>query len=267
MQFTRSLMSSSGKRHILMVLAALTVCPSLGADGSPYDTIGNRNVFGLRPAPLPAPPLDLPSASSAKITLQGITTILGRRQVLMRVQLPAKPPTPAIERALVLSEGESDGDIKVVAINAAKGTVQILNQGAPLMLDLENDADKPTVGTPGSLLASAVRGSPSPAINLAPNRGAAPPGASSVTMIGNSSRTTPRFPLTSPQQAAASVGPNSFGGTVANTRSRSKSDDDALPPMTPVEQTIMIEAMAEVNRDQINAGLTPPPPVTRFPKE
>src|SRR6266496_3177881 len=59
--------------------------------GNPYQAIVGRNVFSLKPPPPAVPPEDpLKKNPPPTIKLQGVQTILGRRQVLFKV--PAKPP-------------------------------------------------------------------------------------------------------------------------------------------------------------------------------
>ena len=120
---------------------------------NPYSAIVERNSFGLKPAPNPAdlvkPP---PPPVSADIKLQGIATILGRNQVLMKVKLPARPPEPAREQALVLSEGQRDGEVEVLEINPAEGSVKVKNGSEVLALNMRDHGEKPTPG-------AAVRGS------------------------------------------------------------------------------------------------------------
>jgi len=125
---------------------------------NPYTGIVERNSFGLKPPPDPAdavkPP---PPPVSADIKLQGITTILGRKQVLLKIKVPAKPPEPAHEKAVVLDEGLREGEVKVVEINPVTGTVKLDNAGTILSLNLAKDGEKPTPGA-----ASPAAGSPAP---------------------------------------------------------------------------------------------------------
>src|SRR5262245_12568151 len=109
--------------------------------GGPYHGIVERNVFNLKPPP-PAVPPEPPPAPPPKITLTGITTILGNKKALMKVAVPAKPPEPAKDESFILSEDEGRGDIRVIAIDEKAGTVQVNNHGAVQTLDFKNDGAK-----------------------------------------------------------------------------------------------------------------------------
>ena len=52
------------------------------AAGNPYQGITERNIFGLKPPPPPTSPESQNKLPTPKIKLTGITTILGRKQVL-----------------------------------------------------------------------------------------------------------------------------------------------------------------------------------------
>ena len=109
--------------------------------GNPYQAIVDRNVFGLKP---PAPPPD-PEANKPpppKITLTGIYTMGGNKRVLMKVQVPARPPEPAKEVPLTLAEGQRDGDVEVLEIDTVARTVKVNNSGTVTSLDFTNNGVK-----------------------------------------------------------------------------------------------------------------------------
>src|ERR1041385_6626538 len=93
----------------LVSISLLAWAVRASADSRPnlYDTISDRNVFKLRP---PSPPPD-PNAKAAeppsKVTLTGITTILGDALALLEVQPQGGKP----KLFLTMSEGQRDGDI------------------------------------------------------------------------------------------------------------------------------------------------------------
>ena len=87
-------------------------------NGNPYTPIVTRNVFGLLPIPPPTPVDTAPVVAPPKITLNGITTILGSKEVsFYKVAMPAKPGQPAQDQSYMMGEGESDNDIQVVKID------------------------------------------------------------------------------------------------------------------------------------------------------
>lgn len=113
---------------------------------SPYTCIVERNSFGLKPPVNPADLVKPPPPVTADIKLQGITTILGRKQVLMKIKVPARPPEPAREQSFVFVEGQREGEVEVKEINPAEGTVKIDNGGTILALNMKDHGEKPTPG-------------------------------------------------------------------------------------------------------------------------
>lgn len=100
--------------------------------GHPYRGIAARNVFGLAPPPLLGSvplPLSLP-----RITLVGITTILQEKRALLKVQFPARPPEPGKEVSCILSVGQREGPIEVLAIDEGAGSVRVNNSGTEMLL-------------------------------------------------------------------------------------------------------------------------------------
>ena len=59
----------------------------------------------------------------AKVTLVGITTILGQKKAFLRLRSPAG--TPAGEQSFMLSEGQSQDGITVDNIDVTNGTVTL----------------------------------------------------------------------------------------------------------------------------------------------
>jgi len=124
----------------LCILGGFTWCATgqaatAEAGEHPYRCIAATNVFRLKsppastPEPVPTPPLP-------KITLQGITTIDGQREVLFKVTMPARASEAAKEVAYVLSEGQREGEIEVLEINELAGTARFRNHGVEQVLKL-----------------------------------------------------------------------------------------------------------------------------------
>src|SRR5262249_42736719 len=78
-----------------------------------------------------------------KITLTGITTIVGKR-VLMKTAPPQGKPgeAPKTEQSYILSEGQREGDIEVIEINEKLGSVKVNNAGTVQTLTFEKDGAK-----------------------------------------------------------------------------------------------------------------------------
>jgi hypothetical protein len=119
------------------VACALTAPPA----GNPYEGIVTRNVFGLKPMPVAAAP-EPPKPQAPKVTLTGITTMLGRKRALFKAQLPAKPPDPAREQSYILAEGERDGDMEVVEIDDKAGSIKVKYLGDSMTVAFSKDSEK-----------------------------------------------------------------------------------------------------------------------------
>jgi hypothetical protein len=128
------------------LLSSLVWCSTTGllfADtpGNPYLAIAGSNVFRLRPAQhlelAPPPPL-LPA-----VTPVGITTILSKKQALLKVSFPARPSEPAKEVACVLTIGQREGPVEVLAIDETAGSIKINNSGTIMVLTLAKDGPRP----------------------------------------------------------------------------------------------------------------------------
>jgi len=106
-----------------------------------------------------------PPPVAADIKLQGITTILGRKQVLMKIKIPAKPPEPAKDQSFVFVEGQREGEVEVKEIDPVQGTVKVDNGGTFLALNMKDHGEKPTPGaaSPASPAPGAMPGMPPPA--------------------------------------------------------------------------------------------------------
>ncbi|HLP75413.1 MAG TPA: hypothetical protein VK327_00725 [Candidatus Paceibacterota bacterium] len=117
----------------------------------PYQTIMERNVFGLKP---PADPKDNlpPPPPPSKVVLSGITTLLGNKRALVSVALPGKPQP----ENYILTEGQREGDIEVLQIDEKAGLVKITNRGIEQTLDFKTDGAKaqpaPSIQTPGVVM-------------------------------------------------------------------------------------------------------------------
>ncbi len=138
--------------NILIIVLGLKLGLSARAASSesgPYQSIVERNVFGLKPAPRPEdnPP---PPPPPSKVTLTGITTMLGNKRALVSVAVQGKPP-----ENYILTEGQREGDVEVVQIDEKTGLVKITNHGVEQTLDFKTDGAKsqPTpIAQPGVLM-------------------------------------------------------------------------------------------------------------------
>ena len=117
-----------------------------GLSRNPYRRIIERNLFRLKPAPVPtfAP---LP-ASQPKVVLTGITTILGDKRALLKIQFPAQPPAKPREDTCILTEGQSDGPVRVLQINVKAASVTVDDAGTQTVVTFSKD--NPAPATPAS---------------------------------------------------------------------------------------------------------------------
>src|SRR5215469_4134711 len=141
-------------------LALISVLLSAGAEAvtpgnsttqtsaNQYQGIVDRNVFNLRPPPAPINPADLVKKEAPpKITLEGIDTILGKKETILSVP-PTKPGTPA--QTLMLAEGQAEDDVEVTSIDERAGVVKVVNHGEPETLDFDHNGTKPAAPVPGT---------------------------------------------------------------------------------------------------------------------
>jgi hypothetical protein len=169
---------SDSRKTTLWALSGLLFCAGARAivadSANPYQGIVDRNVFGLKPAPPPqkSDPNEKPPAP--KVTLNGITTILGRPRAFMSIQMPAKPPEPSKAQTFMLQPGQRDGDIEVLDINEKLegGTVKVSTFGTVQTLTMDKDGAKLPAGAP----VAPTPGMPNP-VAFAPQPGLATPAA------------------------------------------------------------------------------------------
>jgi hypothetical protein len=150
-------------KTLICLAGGLALTANLRADevvlpGNPYAPVVARNIFGLNP---PTPPVDtaLNTTPPPKITVNGITDILGQMQALFKVAGTAKPGKPAGDDAYILSEGQRQDDIEVVKIDEKAGIVTFNNHGETQQLPLAvatsstTPAPAPSIstGNPGAL--------------------------------------------------------------------------------------------------------------------
>jgi hypothetical protein len=124
---------------------------------NPYALIVSRNVFSLRPPPLPVP--TQPAEPDVKIMPNGIMSILGQAQVLFRTSVDGKP----VEQSYMLGEGQGEDGIEVVKIDEKAGSVTFNNHGTVEELSLTGAPTNNGAMTPGQPV-TAVNPSAEPGI-------------------------------------------------------------------------------------------------------
>jgi hypothetical protein len=257
---------SLGGQLLVCILGGLALCaPAATADapGNPYQSIVDRNVFGLRtPPPTPTNNPEANKPPPAKITLTGIITgFTGSKRALMKRQVPPKPGSPPNEQSLIMTVGQREGEVEVLEINEVEGTVKVSESGSVTVLNLEKPPSSPAPG-------------PVAAAGAVPNPGFAPAGTSVAapnpfntgglkTIPTRTLRTAAATglggagaPIGAPQQAGAAL---NFGTPNAQQQA---SPSDSLPPMTEAESYILLEAERERLKAKGDpmAKLLPPTP-------
>jgi hypothetical protein len=187
---------------------------TIGTDANPYLSITERNTFGLKP-PVSIGPPEPPKPAASKIVLQGVTTILGRRQVLFKINVPARAPEPARESNYMLSEGQRDGEIEVIEVNEKTGIVKFNNAGMIEVLSMDKDAAKPTAGpaspppnSPPGALPSALPGIPPPSPTTLPGVSATTGNTPAAAFGATDQRTIPSRTL----RTSATPNPQNMNG-------------------------------------------------------
>ena len=230
----------------VLLSASAIVVTSLGATENPYSAIVERNVFNLHPPPPPINPADLIQKKPApKITLTGITTILGKKETFLTTP-PTKPG--GAPESVRLAEGQAQNDIEVKTIDEKAGVVQVVNHGEPETLDFEQNGVKPS-GAPG--------GAPQTPIALpAPMPGMRPPGV----QPGAGTTIRPLRSLPARNSSAENNGGAGFGGGMGGGNFNQQPQVN----LTPEEQVALIEvqrAKAIQDHDPV-ANLLPPTELT-----
>jgi hypothetical protein len=220
-----------------------------------YQDIKDRNVFGLRPPQVVTSQSNLPP-QVPKITLTGITTILGNKRALMKM-LPVglKPGETAKEVSLILTEGQRESEVEVLQIDEKAGSVRVNNSGTVMTLTFEKDGAKlPATSGPG---AGPGVPNPLPVVGAATNPYL--PAATAVTGRKFPTR-TPRSPGLPPVPGATGTVGAPVGGVPTPTGTVSatgvQQQPAADPETTAEEQAIIQEIQRQINA---NAPVTPTP--------
>ena len=261
------------KKMLLSLLVSLALCAGANAvvadsSATAYQSIVDRNVFGLKPPPPPPDP-EATKPPPPKITLTGITTIFGNKRALMKATPPPKPPDPAKEQTYMLTEGQRDGDIEVLEIDEKANTVKVRNYGVEQTLNFDKDGVKLSSTIPGGAPVPGPGGIPAPA---SANPFAAPggfnkaiptrslrlpvPGATGTPGAMAAPGTTgasaeaggvalPGFGSASAQAQPAGSGLTTIGGFPTSTG------------LSPEENVILYEANRLKNAEAVKAGRLP----------
>jgi hypothetical protein len=223
-----------------------------------YQVIPQRNAFGLQP-PVQIAPAAIPPPLP-KITLTGITTILGNKRALMKVApVGLKPGETNKEISLILTEGQSEAEVEVLQIDEKAGSVKVNNAGTQMLLTFDKDGAKlPATSLPLPVTASASGAVSSP-------QGVLP--ANPYRLSGRGFRDqTQSLPGASVPGAGvlsgATTGPVSGVPTFTGmTASPAPNQPVAQQDLTAEQQALMIELQRQASPNNPAASLLPPTPL------
>lgn len=135
-------------------LASLTagIPAVLAADPvNPYQLIVERNVFRLKAAAAAAVHGRDAADPPPKITVTGLTTILGDKRVLFKARMQAKSSVAPREESYVLAQGMSEAGIEVLAVDQKAGTATFNNHGVIQLLELATAGAETSPVPPNSM--------------------------------------------------------------------------------------------------------------------
>ena len=135
-----------------------------GLKDNPYKVILERNAFGLKEPPPQADPSAASNQPPVKVDVKftGVTSDGSSKRAWFVI-----PPSPSRQqpKVLSLSEGDSDGDLKVLEIDEKVPTVKVLNAGIPVVLNFkENGVATPPAPMGGPLPGTAPGFVPAPGV-------------------------------------------------------------------------------------------------------
>ena len=105
-----------------LVFTGLARAAEPDAGANPYRAIVKHNTFGL--VPPPSTVVFNAATSPPDITLNGIMVVFGRKYALFKL------PASKGGKNYLLAEGQSDGEIELLAVDNRAGTITINNHGA-----------------------------------------------------------------------------------------------------------------------------------------
>jgi len=255
-------------RPVGAMLALACGLAALADNKDQFKVIIERNPFGLKEV-LPPPPPPPPPEPPKTVKLSGIVSIIGPPRAMLVRQEPGQTKPDY----LTLREGEKDGAVEVVRIDAEAGEVEIINGGVKKVLNFKDDGLGPKPGGPGPAVAAGPGGAQPLGVQLnytgtaqaVPTWAARP---ANTMGAGVAPQPGAAFNLVAPTGGAA--GPN-FQPDLRPTPTRTmrvtiQPQGNAVPPPPPKIDPQMQELYIELNRvaskQQVERGELPPLPPT-----
>lgn len=265
-------------------VALLSAIAPLTADvkENPYQSIAERNAFGLKPPPqiVDSRPLP-PPTPQATVELTGITSILSKTKALLEITEPGPGKTP---KKPIMEEGDRIDSIEVISIDVEKGQVRIRNAGVETNLTFKVSKSASTVGAPGAPpppilgVPPAVPGKPVAAgPTIISGSASADSDRGGVTLLGGGAPTaTTGTGVTTAPGVPPSAAPN-FGATATATFGTAQPGLRSIPsrqiraeaqgvpavqqrPTSPEEAIAIMEARREAYRAKGSPPLPPAKP-------
>lgn len=269
------------------------VTPTSNPKDHSYQSIIDRNPFGLKPPPPPAPPPPAQTnPASSEIVLTGIASVVKPTQVyLMRKEAGKKDPS-----YYNLSQGQVKDGIEILQIDEKARSVKIRNAGLETSLTFATHGVKPPAGAPlpqppapgtaGAPVPGGVPpvppqpGAPAPMAHVQPVNpafGGTTPAASPFSPTSSGIRTIPSRTLRAqpetylaPGQAALGVGtPGQVGLGGGSSSSSTPATQQSLPQNTlsREEQYLLMRANEMAQEQRYQQGLGPKfPPMPPMPE-
>jgi hypothetical protein len=232
----------------MLLLAATVQADTTESKDNPWRVIIDRNPFGLQDPPPPPDPSSLTNQPPVKIDVKftGVSSDSNSKRAWLMIPPGPGRPQP---KYLSLSEGDSDGDLKVLEINETETTVKVLNAGVPVTLNFkEHGLAAPVApvihpGLPGAAPVPGVvpaPGIPPPGIRTAAAAPYAPqpsvtPGTSGQPSANPSLRTIPARNLrTTPVEPQQQVDPAVQYLQMKVQEERARREGIPHPPIPPL---------------------------------
>lgn len=144
------------KRGVLWLTCLLGCAGWLGpvrataaeAPANPYESIMERNIFGLKPPPtLEIAPTNPPPP---QVKLLGVARVFGRKKALMKIAEGSRPVDMNKDPTVVLEEGQGEKGVELLEIDEANATVKVDNHGTVAVVPFDKDTKS------GALLGTAA---------------------------------------------------------------------------------------------------------------
>jgi hypothetical protein len=256
---------------LLLLLSG--VCGAVAPDPAitPYTSIVDRNLFGLKDPPPPIPVVEDKKKDQPKLLLTGIATLSNKTRALLKTASPvaAKPGEPAKENSWMIEEGQAMDGIEVISIDTKNLVVKVRQDGGePFELNFKDNGVKLAGGGPGAPLTPV----PSPFASPTPTPGAIPPPPNPFAAPNASGfKSIPTRNLRIPgdnSQAGASGNPNLFNGAAENNATSYNAASFSTAPSASqrsIEENVAIAEASRLRNEQLRSSGAQRPSIPQHP--